>query len=262
MLVGLVQLLGTNLTQLPAALTRFDSVPRRPFRELGADNTDHWAVLDRLGRFDFDRMSKEFTNEQVFQCYALRMERVRRSKLAMVERVGTAAYYHTTVLDLEGLNRSFLRKDNRALIQRAFKFAAMYAAPPRLWPGRAERRRTAEGGGRARAGGGGGGGGATGVDASTQPLSDQHLPRVLGAVAIRRRSFASLSSTAPQPFPSYGGLSGATPLHAPPGARLQPPIRSQCLAPQTMLTNRKRSLSWGQALARPRDVDQASDLVE
>ena len=35
-----------------------------------------------------------------------------------------SAYYHTTIIDLRGLNASFLRKENRAFIQRTFKFSS------------------------------------------------------------------------------------------------------------------------------------------
>ena len=52
------------------------------------------------------------------------MERVRRSKLRLAEAQGTQAYYHTTILDLRGLNAAFLRQSNRAFIQRTFKFSS------------------------------------------------------------------------------------------------------------------------------------------
>ena len=60
----------------------------------------------------------------MLQCYAQRMERVRRSKLRLAEAQGTQAYYHTTILDLRGLNAAFLRQSNRAFIQRTFKFSS------------------------------------------------------------------------------------------------------------------------------------------
>ena len=54
---------------------------------------------------------------QVLQCYAQRMERVRQSKLKLAKAIGTAGYYHTTVIDMRGLNAAFLK--HRGIIQRA-----------------------------------------------------------------------------------------------------------------------------------------------
>lgn len=54
---------------------------------------------------------------QVLQCYAQRMERVRQSKLKLAKVIGTAGYYHTTVIDMRGLNAAFLK--HRGIIQRA-----------------------------------------------------------------------------------------------------------------------------------------------
>lgn len=95
-----------------------------PFQELGLDASNHWAVLDRLGRCDFDNLAKHLGSERVLQCYARRFERVRRSKLALADAHGTAAYYHSTVIDLHGLNTSFLRKENRSFIKRTFQFSS------------------------------------------------------------------------------------------------------------------------------------------
>lgn len=95
-----------------------------PFQELGLDSSNHWAVLDRLGRADFDSLSKHLGAERVLQCYARRFENVRRSKLALADKYGTTAYYHTTVIDLQGLNTSFLRKENRSFIKRTFQFSS------------------------------------------------------------------------------------------------------------------------------------------
>ena len=52
---------------------------------------------------------------QVLQCYAQRMERVRQSKLKLAKAIGTAGYYHTTVIDMRGLSAAFLK--HRAMIQ-------------------------------------------------------------------------------------------------------------------------------------------------
>tara|TARA_B110001469_G_C9622973_1_gene310690 strand:- start:433 stop:765 length:333 start_codon:yes stop_codon:yes gene_type:complete len=35
-----------------------------PYVELGQDCTGHWAVLDRLGKADFDRLDRELGNNQ------------------------------------------------------------------------------------------------------------------------------------------------------------------------------------------------------
>ena len=124
-----------------------------PYVELGQDRTGHWAVLDRLGIADFDRLHRELGNSkarfrpsvysislalalalahappidtpshallalalyQVLQCYAQRMERVRQSKLKLAKAIGTAGYYHTTVIDMRGLSAAFLK--HRAMIQ-------------------------------------------------------------------------------------------------------------------------------------------------
>jgi hypothetical protein len=140
-----------------------------PYVELGQDCTGHWAVLDRLGKADFDRLDRELGNNQadlpclavylssclavyptfalalvhaptlhtplhmshahahactlalalyqVLQCYAQRMERVRQSKLKLAKAIGTAGYYHTTVIDMRGLSSAFLK--HRGMIQRA-----------------------------------------------------------------------------------------------------------------------------------------------
>ena len=95
-----------------------------PFQELGLDSSNHWAVLDRLGRCDFDTLSKQLGADRILQCYARRFENVRRSKLALADKNGTTAYYHTTVIDLQGLNTSFLRKENRSFIKRTFQFSS------------------------------------------------------------------------------------------------------------------------------------------
>ena len=126
-----------------------------PYVELGQDRTGHWTVLDRLGIADFDRLHRELGNNkarfrpsvysislalalalahaptidtpshaflalalyQVLQCYAQRMERVRQSKLKLAKAIGTAGYYHTTVIDMRGLSSAFLK--HRGMIQRA-----------------------------------------------------------------------------------------------------------------------------------------------
>jgi len=44
------------------------------------------------------------------------MERVRQSKLKLAKAIGTAGYYHTTVIDMRGLNAVFLK--HRGVIQR------------------------------------------------------------------------------------------------------------------------------------------------
>ena len=67
---------------------------------------------------------KQLGADRILQCYARRFENVRRSKLALADKNGTAAYYHTTVIDLQGLNTSFLRKENRSFIKRTFQFSS------------------------------------------------------------------------------------------------------------------------------------------
>ena len=93
-----------------------------PYVELGQGYSGHWTVLDRLGSVDFDRLHRELGHDQVLQCYAQRMERVRQSKLKLAKAVGTAGYYHTTVIDMCGFNSVFLK--HRGVIQRTFRFSA------------------------------------------------------------------------------------------------------------------------------------------
>ena len=49
-----------------------------PFRQLGVDSTGRLGVLDCVGRVCFERLRSEMTEDDALQCYALRMEAVRR----------------------------------------------------------------------------------------------------------------------------------------------------------------------------------------
>lgn len=256
-----------------------------PYVELGQDRTGHWTVLDRLGIADFDRLHRELGNNkarfrpsvyslslalalalahaptidtpshaflalalyQVLQCYAQRMERVRQSKLKLAKAIGTAGYYHTTVIDMRGLNAAFLK--HRAMVQ----WASMRRRPswrgaggagwggvgwgtsPRpaqrgvtgcAWPSTLQgRRRAGFGRSQRRLGGGGAGGGGG-------------QPRVAslagGPFASRRRA---------TPRPSSESISSTAPRHLPldaNGARLPNRVRALLLPRTASLRARTR----------------------
>ena len=91
---------------------------------LGEDNTGHVAVVDRVGSVDFDTMLSNMSIEEMMACYAARLERLRRRKLALAESKGAHAYFHTMVFDLRGLRFGGAKRDRR-LVQDTIKYASV-----------------------------------------------------------------------------------------------------------------------------------------
>merc|ERR1719446_1250507 len=106
-------------TTIKTRAALFDEV--WPFRVLGCDRQGRLVVLDCLGALNFERMAKEMSTEEVMASHAARMEELRTHKLRLYESKGLEAYHQTSIIDLGGLHMGFMRRENRALIQKTMK---------------------------------------------------------------------------------------------------------------------------------------------